>query len=45
MFFADLTGESSDVHPALCDGPRVPLWYPGNQHGQWSPGTAAADES
>lgn len=42
--FADLAGESSDVHPAVYDGPRVPLWYPGNQHGQWSSGATAAAE-
>lgn len=26
-FFTDLTGESSDVHLAVRDVPRVPLWY------------------
>lgn len=30
----DLTGESSDVHPAVRDVPRVPLWYLGIHDGQ-----------
>ena len=47
LSFADLAGKSSDVHPAVCDGPHVPLWYPGDPHGQQSPGatSAAAAES
>lgn len=39
---ADFAGESSDVHPAVCDGPCVPIWYSSIQHEQQPSGTAAA---